>query len=74
MRRRAQNIRRKDAYKKEAKNLRRLALAGKKDEAAQLIPALYKAIDKAAKTHAIPKNRAARLKSRLTKLTAGKKT
>ena len=73
LRRRAHNIRRKEAYKKEVKNLRRLVSAGKKSEAAELLPALYQAIDKAAKTHAIQKNTASRLKSRLTKLTREKK-
>lgn len=39
--------------------------AGKKDE--KNLSALYKAIDKAAKTKVIHKNKAARLKSRISK-------
>lgn len=69
MRRRVRNVKRKDAYKAAAKSVRALAAAGKKEEAARALPALYQALDKAAKTHAIKKNMASRLKSRLTKLT-----
>ncbi len=44
------------------------ALASKKPEEAKTsLPTLYKKIDKAAKTNLIKKNKAARLKSRLTK-------
>jgi len=67
-RRRMRNLARKEAYKHTAKKLKKLIAAGKKEEAAALIPPLYKTLDKAAKTHAIKKNKASRLKSRLTKL------
>ena len=69
LRRREQNIKRKDAYKNAAKQVRALALDGKKDEAIKLLPALYAALDKAVKTNAIKKNKASRMKSRLTRLT-----
>lgn len=67
-RRQKQNIRRKEAYKSVAKNLLSLAGSDKKNEATELLPALYQAIDKAAKTRVIAKNKAARMKSRFTKL------
>ena len=75
VRRRTRNVKRKEAYRAAAKSMRALIAAGKKDEAVQMLPTLYKALDKAAKTHAIAKNKASRLKSRLAKLadTAGKK-
>jgi len=53
----------KDALKKISK----LLLAGKKDEAKNLISVAYQAIDKAAKRGVIKKNAAARKKSRLMK-------
>ena len=74
VRRRAQNIKRNEAYKAAAKAVRDLARSGKKSEAAALLPALYKALDKAAKTNAIKKNKASRIKSRLTRLTRENKS
>ena len=68
IKRRSQNLARKEAYRRAVKNLKNLAAAGKKDEAKALLSPLYKALDKAAKTRAIKKNKASRLKSRLTKL------
>ena len=44
--------------------------AGKKDDAAKLLPSLYKAIDKAKKRGVIKRNKASRDKSRITKLLA----
>lgn len=66
--RRARNIRRKQAFKDIIKDIRKLALENKKKEAEKLLPKAYKAIDKAAKTGVIKKNAASRKKSRLTKL------
>lgn len=68
IRRRAQNLKRKDAYKNAVKIVRKLAAAGNLSEAKTKLSALYKALDKAAKTHVIKKQKASRLKSRLTKL------
>jgi len=70
LRRRVFNARRKKAMKDAVKNVSRLVAAkdGKAAEAA--LPALYKALDKAAKNGTIKKNTAARMKSRLTKRTA----
>lgn len=67
LRRRKQNIRRKETYKTVAKNVKKLAASGKKEEAARLLPKLYQALDKAAKTNVIKKNKAGRLKSRISR-------
>jgi small subunit ribosomal protein S20 len=70
LRRRTRNLKRKEAYKNAAKNLKKLTAAGKVDDARKLLPQLYKVLDKAAKTRVIHQNKAGRLKSRLTKLIA----
>ncbi len=70
VRRRAQNLRRAAAYKRAVKSVRDLVAEKKYADAAKNLPALYAAIDKAAKTNVISKNKASRLKSRLTKLAA----
>lgn len=65
-RRRAQNLKRKEAYKSVIKKIRNLAAGNNLDEAKKLLPQLYKALDKAAKTRAIAQNKAGRLKSRIS--------
>lgn len=50
------------------KNVKKLVHAMRKKPTAKALTAAYKALDKAAKHHIIPKNRAARTKSRLAKL------
>ena len=67
-RRRAINLRKKEAYKSVVGSIKRLAGAGKNKEAEKLLPELYKALDKAAKTNVIKKNKSSRLKSRLSRL------
>lgn len=67
-RRRRRNLIKKEAYKRLIRDVRKAVSAGKTDEAQKLLPRLYQALDKAAKTNVIKKNKAARLKSRLTKL------
>lgn len=67
LRRRERNLKRKEAYKKTAGEIKKLLAAGNKEKVKSLIPNLYKALDKAAKTHAIHTNKAARLKSRVAK-------
>ena len=67
LRRRSHNIVRKDAYKDAVKAVRKLISDGKSGDAKQALSRAYQALDKAAKTHAIKKNKASRLKSRLTK-------
>ncbi len=68
--RRARNVIKKEAYKKAVVNYRKLIAAKKMDEAAKLLPLVFKALDKAAKTKVIEKNKASRLKSRLAHLSA----
>ena len=70
IRRRTQNLRKKEAYKKAVKEYRKLILAKKVDEAKTALQRVYQALDKAAKTGVIKKNKASRLKSRLTQLIA----
>ena len=64
----AQNLKRKNAYKNALKNARKLIAAGKIAEAKAALPSLYKSLDKAAKTNVIKRNKAARLKSSSAKL------
>lgn len=49
------------------KSYKKLAGEGKKEEAAKLIPGVYKTLDKATKKGVLKKNTASRLKSRLAK-------
>jgi len=65
-RKRVFNIRRNDAMKDAIKNIKKTVALKKNDEAKKLLPALYKAIDKAAKRGIIKKNTASRKKSRLS--------
>jgi len=66
-RRRLINLRRLNKMKNLIKQIRKLILAKKKDEALKLLPQAAQAIDKAAKRGVIKKNTAARKKSRLSK-------
>jgi small subunit ribosomal protein S20 len=59
------NLRRKDALHDTTKELLKLLAAKDVKGAEKLLPATYKAIDKACKTGVIKKNTAARKKSRL---------
>jgi ribosomal protein S20 len=61
------NIRRKSEIEKQIKEFRRLVTSKNKVEAQKLIPALCKALDKAAKTNYLKNNTASRLKSRAMK-------
>lgn len=65
--RRLRNLKRKEVIADTVKKIKK-ALKQGKEEAIKLLPLVYKAIDKAAKTGAINKNAAARKKSRLAKL------
>lgn len=67
LRRRVRNLARKDAYKSAVKAVRNLVSEGKMDDAKKALSRAYQALDKAAKTRTIKKNKAGRLKSRLTK-------
>jgi small subunit ribosomal protein S20 len=68
--RNARNVIKKDNYKKAVVKLRKLVVGKSTDEAKKHLPTVYKALDKAAKANVITKNKASRLKSRLTQLIA----
>jgi len=66
-RRRVRNLKRQRTVKDVVRDFKKLVDTGKLDEAKALLPKVYKALDKVAKTGYIKKNKANRLKSRLTK-------
>lgn len=66
--RKVRNTVKKEAYKKAITGLRKLVVAKKFDEAVKALPTAMKALDKAAKTKVIEKNKASRMKSRLAQL------
>lgn len=66
-RRRVFNARRKKAMKDGVKKVSKAVAAKNVSEAEKSLPALYKALDKAAKNGTIKKNTAARMKSRIAK-------
>jgi small subunit ribosomal protein S20 len=68
VRRRKQNIKRKTDLKSVIKQYKKIIASGDKEEAKKYLSQVYKKLDKAAKVNLIKKNRAARLKSRLSKL------
>lgn len=70
IKRKAINLVYKDKLKSLIKETRSLVLAKKIEEAKNVLPKLYEALDKAAKRGVIKKNAASRKKSRLTKLVA----
>ncbi len=61
-----QNTLRREAYKDAVKNYKKLLDAKKSDEAKAALVQVYKTLDKAAKTNAISRQKASRLKSRLS--------
>ncbi len=63
LRRKERNLKLKNKIKQLRKNILELLKENKVKEAKNLLPQFYKAVDKAAKTHYIHKNKAARLKS-----------
>jgi len=64
------NTRRKVVMRSAIKKLKELVAEKETKKATEILPMVYKAIDKAAKRGVIKKNTAARKKSRLTKLIA----
>ena len=66
-RKRVFNLRRQTAIETPLRQFKKFIISKSANEAKKLIPALYKALDKAAKTGAIKANTAARRKSRLMK-------
>lgn len=61
------NLRRKRAVKSVIKDLEKLLVEGKVDEAEKKLSEVFKALDKSAKMNTIKPNAASRKKSRLTK-------
>jgi len=74
LRRKARNLIYKNKIKNLIKEVRKLVLAKKIKEAKNLLPQVYKILDKAAKTGLIKKNTAARKKSRITLLLSSAKS
>ncbi len=68
LRRKKKNLIYKEKIKKLIKEMRKLVLLKKEEEAKKLLPQVYKILDKAAKTGVIKKNTAGRKKSRITKI------
>ncbi len=68
--RRARNLGKKTAYKNEIKEFKRLLAAGNIEGAKKLLPLVYRRVDKTAKAGIIKKNKAARLKSKASRLLA----
>lgn len=66
-RRQKQNIRRKTKFRSLVKEFRKAIAAKNFDKAKEMLPSVYKALDKAAKSKTIKKNMASRTKSRLTR-------
>lgn len=67
IRHRARNQKQKEAVKKTIKAYKKLVSDKKTEEAKAQLPKVYKALDKLAKVGVIKKNKASRLKSRLTR-------
>lgn len=67
IRRRLINLRRQAEMKTVVKNFKKLLAEKKIDEAKNYLPQVYKKLDKLAKVGFIKKNKAARLKSRLSR-------
>ena len=65
--RKKRNVQRKDKVKRLIKEAKKLVAQKKFDEAKNILPRVYKALDKTAKIGVIKKNTASRKKSRLTK-------
>ena len=70
VRRKARNLVYKDKMKSLVKEARLLVSQKKIKEAKDILPQVYKILDKAAKVGVIKKNAASRKKSRITKLIA----
>ena len=62
------NLARQKAAKDIVKKIKKMAIAGQKEEAKKLMASAYQAIDKATKRGVIKKNTAARKKSRLMRM------
>ncbi len=65
--RRRKNIKYKEKIKGLRKEIKKLLVQKKTEEAKKILPLLYKALDKAAKENIIEKNTASRIKSRTSR-------
>ncbi len=72
LKRKSQNIRKKEKIKNLIKQVRSLVFQKKAEEAKKFLPQIYKLFDKAAKTGLIKKNTADRKKARITKMIISK--
>ena len=70
--RRRKNLKKKAELKTIIKQYKKAVIAKDKEKTAEYLSQVYKKLDKAAKTNLIKKNKASRLKSRLSKLLAVK--
>mgnify|MGYP001571593751 FL=1 len=68
IKRRKKNIKVKTELKAVIKQYKKLITESKKEEAKKYLSQVYKKLDKTAKVNLIKKNKASRLKSRLSKL------
>lgn len=66
--RQTQNLKRKTKFRSLVKEFRKNIASKNFNRAKELLPQVYKALDKAAKINAIKDNKASRSKSRLAKL------
>jgi small subunit ribosomal protein S20 len=67
IRRRKTNVKRKTELKSVIKQFKKLVVEGKKEEAQKYLSQVYKKLDKSTKVNLIKKNKASRIKSRLSK-------
>jgi small subunit ribosomal protein S20 len=67
-RKRVSNVRRKTKFRDLTKEFKKAIIGKDFDKAKELLPKVYKSLDKAAKGKTIKKNKANRAKSRLTKM------
>lgn len=65
--RKKRNLQKSRFLKDQMKSLKKLITAKDKKAATELLPKVYKALDKSTKTNVIKKNTASRIKSRLAK-------
>lgn len=68
IKRREKNSKQKEALRKAVKNYKKLIDAKNSEAAGKELSNVYKILDKAAKINLIAKNKASRMKSRLSKL------
>lgn len=65
--RQARNVARKNKFRGLIKEFKKAIVAKEFEQAKTLLPRVYQSLDKAAKTNAIKRNKASRLKSRLAR-------